>query len=835
MSSNDTKSIDDGADAATVALPVRGAPAPVDTSAPTPVAPAAAPAPAASPTPAAESGARARTGHLSGPLSSFSSGSSEALVSGRYEIVRLVGVGGMGSVYQARDIELDEIVALKTLRRELVEDHDMLDRFRNEVKLARRVTHRNVARMFDIGEHQGEKFLTMEFVDGESLAELLEREKRLPLQRIVDVISAVCSGLSAAHAAGVIHRDLKPDNVMLARDGRVLVTDFGIARAALDSGNRTVGMVLGTPAYMAPEQVQGIKDLDLRVDIYALGAMLFQLFTGEDAWSGETPMAIATARLLNPPPDPRQRRRDVPDAAARIVLRCMATKREDRYPSTDEIAHDLANLTMPARVEAGTMATPTAVMPGRGGAPLPAAGDKTVAVLPFRNAGAPGDEYIADGLTDDLIDALSMTRGLRVCSRGAVAKFRGASQDPRDIGGELGVQMVVEGSVRKLPGAVRINARLISVADGFQVWAKRFDRPDADLLAINDEAAHAIAEALTVDATTPARESPSDPVAIDLYLRARNEYHKVWPEAVARSVELFQQALLRAPDDPTILAAYAIARARYNFYVGEDNELARQAAERAVAAAPNLPEAWLAIASVRFQHGDPAGAVRDLKTAVAKGPGLAEAHWLLGRILSEVGNVEEGVRRLELARTLDPSLSLARRDLARTRALLGDWAGCEALINESTGSENEIGTWSERTRMTIWRGDRELAKKYLRELTLPPEQSGFIRMALSVAANPEDPSLFAGSIITNIAAPTKGTVRRQSFFLQLEAEIMAYRRDWQKALEALARSVDAGLIDLLWLKRCPVFDGMRAYIPFIAQVARVEERASAIISAYTSP
>jgi serine/threonine-protein kinase len=546
-------------------------------------------------------------------------------------------------------------------------------------------------------------------------------------------------------------------------------------------------------------------------------------------------MAIATARLLHPPPDPRLRRRDVPDAAARIVLRCMATKREERYPSTDEIAHDLANLTMPARVEGATMATPTAVLPGRGGAPLPASGDKTVAVLPFRNAGAPSDEYIADGLTDDLIDTLSMTRGLRVCSRGAVMKFRGASQDPRDIGGELGVQMVVEGSVRKLPGAVRINARLVSVADGFQIWAKRFDRPDADLLAINDEAAHAIAEALTVDATAPARESPSDPVAIDLYFRARNEYHKVWPDAVARSVELFQQALLRAPDDPTLLAGYAIARARYNFYVGEDSDLARQAAERAVAAGPNLPEAWLAIASVRFQHGDTAGAVRDLKTAVAKGPGLAEAHWLLGRILSEVGYTDEGVRRLDLARMLDPSLHLARRDLARTRALLGDWAGCDALINESTDPANEIGFWSDRARMTIWRGDRELAKKYLHDLPIPSERSGFIRMALSVAAFPEDASIFDSPLTRDILAPTRGTVRRQSFFQQLEAEIMAYRGEAQKAMDALSRSVDAGLIDLLWLKRCPVFDRMRNYMPFVAQLARVEERANNIIAAYTSP
>ena len=187
------------------------------------------------------------------------------LLGDRYELLGLIGVGGMGSIYRARDRELDEVVALKMLRTDLVSSPAILERFRREVKLARRVTHRNVARVFDIGEHDGDKFLTMELVDGESLGALVAREGALPFARVVEIVSGICAGLTCAHAAGVVHRDLKPDNVLLASDGRVVLTDFGIARAFTDGGaGSTMGLLVGTPAYMAPEQVEGQREIDAR-------------------------------------------------------------------------------------------------------------------------------------------------------------------------------------------------------------------------------------------------------------------------------------------------------------------------------------------------------------------------------------------------------------------------------------------------------------------------------------------------------------------------------------------------------------------------------------------
>ncbi len=476
------------------------------------------------------------------------------ILGARYEILGLLGAGGMGNVYRARDVELDEIVAIKVLKPQLVGAPGALERFRREVKLARRVTHPNVARVFDIGEHGGDRILSMELVDGESLAAAIRREVRIPLARVVEITRAVCEGVGAAHLAGVIHRDLKPDNILLAKDGRVVVTDFGIARAAAE-GARTVGFV-GTPAYMAPEQIDERATIDHRADVYALGAVIYELCTGEPAWQAESLWALAAARLLEPPPDPRARRPELPAPLAELVLACMARDPAARPPSMSEVERRLAQMTLPE-----PSATTPPVVREREHAATTTGVDKRVAVLPFSSAGADQD-YVADGLTEDLIDTLSVARGLRVRPRGAVMPYKGATRDAREVGRELDVAVVVEGSVRRAPGGYRINARLVSVADGFQLWARKFDVPEGELLAQNDVIAHAIAEALTVDLGVAPARAASDGRAVDLYLRARHAYHSAFSSPRTDVVALFDEVLALTPDDPRALAGRALAGAQ---------------------------------------------------------------------------------------------------------------------------------------------------------------------------------------------------------------------------------------------------------------------------------
>jgi serine/threonine-protein kinase len=733
-------------------------------------------------------------------------------IGGRYTLLGLLGVGGMGSVYRARDEELDEIVALKVLRQDLVGEPGMAERFRREVKLARRVTHKNVARVFDIGEHGADKYLTMEYVEGEPLSSLVARQGALPVARVIEIATAVCSGLGAAHAAGVIHRDLKPENVLIAKDGRVVITDFGIARACIEDGSRTqVGTAIGTPAYMAPEQVQGLADIDARADIYA----------------------IAAARLVQPPPDPRARRPELPTACCAVVLKCMSRERDERFASAQAVAEELVNLTMPAanRLAMGTLVTPAPAPPVPSAQTSP--GEKTVAVLPFRNSGAPDDDYIAEGLTDDLIDTLSMTRGLKLRPRGVVMRFKGVDSDPREIGRELEVQVVVEGNVRKTPAGVRINSRLVSVADGFQLWAKRFDRPEKDLLVVNDEVAKAIADALTVDLSAPAREAPTDPVAIELYMRARQEYRKFWFPAIKQSIALFEQALERAPDDPTILAGYAMALARMAFGNGENAPPAKKAAERAVAVAPHLGEAHLAMAHALFQLSDAAGAVKSLKLAIARAPALSEAHGQLGMILGEVGLLDEAARWLETALGLDPSAHVTARTLARVCFMRGDWERTLSLMDEARRVEGEFAYRANIGRFLMWRRDQEHARQVIE--SFPAEEIGRIsaiqRVVWEALVHKKAP--FDLPEYQDMLGPTNtGGWRRGAYFHQLGTEIAAYLDDDARALRALADAVSTGLIDLAWIDRCPLLDKYRGTPEMTRARIIVEERASRVIDAY---
>ncbi|MCA9684210.1 MAG: protein kinase, partial [Myxococcales bacterium] len=429
---------------------------------------------------------------------------------GRYEIEKILGRGGMGTVFRVRDCEVGEQVALKLLD-SMAATTEVVERFRREVRLARRVTHRNVARTYDLGEFQGWRFLTMEFVDGESLRTYVARGRPSPA-RALGFAKQIAEGLAAAHEAGVVHRDLKPANVMIERSGRVVLTDFGIARAVQGSdATMQTGGLLGTPAYMAPEQIAGER-VDAPADLYALGLILFEMLTGRLPFSGETAMAIAMARLHQDLPDLRAET-NLPPTAVAVLERCLARVAADRPSGAGEVAElitaaldecgrDEGTLGMPAPATIIPGGIPGGVLGGTRSAPAtsvptPTTSGRTLAVLPFRFRGPESERYVAETLSDELIDVLSTMRGLRVSGSGATARFADASErDPRTIGRELGVDVIVDGTVQMAGKRVRISARLLEVSSGFQMWSERYDGALEDVFELQDTMGKRIAEAL---------------------------------------------------------------------------------------------------------------------------------------------------------------------------------------------------------------------------------------------------------------------------------------------------------------------------------------------------
>lgn len=745
-------------------------------------------------------------------------------IADRYEILGLLGAGGMGSVYRARDTHLDEIVALKMLGRELARVPEMLARFRQEVKLARKVTHRNVARTFDLGEDGGDHFLTMELVEGESLAALLSREGRLPLARAIEITGPICDGLAAAHAVGVVHRDLKPDNVLLARDGRVVLTDFGIARAVEDGAAKTMGTSLGTPAYMAPEQVEASPDVDARADQFALGVMLFELLTGHLPWEGGSPWALAAARLTQPAPDVRALRPDVPDPIARVVTKCLSRRPEDRYATMREVASQLVSATLPAAAAPLPLA-PVSIVAPRIETPI---GAKTVVVLPLRNAGTPEDEYLSEGLTDDLIDSLSMTDGLRVKPRSAVMSLGAASRDPRDVGRELGVQVVVEGSVRPAGEKVRLSVRVLSVADGFQLWAKRFDVSRGDVLRVADEAATAIAGALTVERPEANRPVMTGATAVELYLRGRHEFFKFRPDTNIKATALLEQANAARPDDPQILSALAMALARQFGYDAPDPELyarARTTAQRAIELAPELAEAHVALGSVELNAGDGSESGRWCAQALARNPNLADAHDLAARLLVETGPLDLCARHMDRALDLEPRMMHLAYLRARACALRGAWDEVTACLAHKPEVHAQTLYWLVRARLAMWRGDQAEATEQMGALPDFPYVE-LIRMVYAIVLTRQLPEPVIDEIRRRSAASPSKRVR--TFFLQIRAEMTAYAGKTAEAMDNIEEASRLALFDVEWLDNCPLFDALRADPRYVEARATTEARAAAI-------
>jgi serine/threonine protein kinase/tetratricopeptide (TPR) repeat protein len=454
---------------------------------------------------------------------------------GPYVIEQLLGRGGMGEVYRARDPRLGRLVAVKVLSSEVATDPARLRRFEQEAHAVAALSHPNVVAIFDVGQ-QPVPFLVSELLDGETLRAVLSRGP-LPVQQVIDHACQLTAGLEAAHDCGIVHRDLKPENLVITRRGVVKILDFGLAKTLRPSAGASQsaaddvtavktleGTMVGTVGYMAPEQVRGTAS-DHRADIFACGAILYEMVTGQRAFQGESPADILSAILREQP-----RKLDAPPALARVIRRCLAKAPVDRFQSVRDVHLALQSCDTPSL--------------------KPAVKDpvvNSIAVLPFTNMSAdPENQYFGDGLAEELINALTRLPGLLVASRTSF-RFGGRHGDIRAIGQALRVTTVLQGSVRRAGKRLRVTVQLINVADGYHLWSERYDREMADVFDIQDDIVDSITKSLAPALASGWRSLVKRPTnnleAYQLYLKGRHYWHQRMPSTVQKAIRCFEQAI----------------------------------------------------------------------------------------------------------------------------------------------------------------------------------------------------------------------------------------------------------------------------------------------------
>lgn len=606
-----------------------------------------------------------------------------------YVILDQIGAGGMGVVYRARDERLDRDVALKVLASSLVADEAARKRLRREAHLLSRLNHHNINQIYDFDTQDGVDFLVMEFVRGETLSHRL-RSACFPEPEVVSIGVQIAQALEEAHASGIVHRDLKPGNVMLTARGTVKVLDFGLAKALQSDHVATEGLteaggVAGTLPYIAPEQFRGAP-VDERSDIYALGAVLYEIITGVRAFPQETAASLVDAVLHQPPPSPRTLVPEVSPALEAVILRSLE-KDPARRPSTaGEVATALQSTgtTQVAirylrgrrprpRTIALTLAAITLLGLGyafspwlRGGPHATGSGPiDALAVLPLDDlSGDPEQGYFADGMTDALITKLAQIGGLRVISRTSVMHYRGSGKTMKQIAKELHVDAVVEGTVLRSGNHVRISAQLVDASADRHLWADTYERDLGDVIALQRDLATAIAGQVHVQLTARERKSLEHaprvvPAAYDEYLKGRHEWATRTRDGLERARGHFSNA---AEADPNFALAYSGLAEVYllqDIYSGSRAEealpRAEEAARRALAIDDQLGEAYPALGMVKlYRRWDWSGAEADFKRAIQLRPSYATAHHWYSILLRDRGRFDESIAEARRALELDP-------------------------------------------------------------------------------------------------------------------------------------------------------------------------------------
>jgi serine/threonine protein kinase/tetratricopeptide (TPR) repeat protein len=707
-----------------------------------------------------------------------------------YKILRQLGAGGMGVVYEAEDTKLRRHVALKFLTPGTGSDAQLLERFQREARAASALNHPGICTVYAIEKHEQHLFIVMELLEGKMLSSIMGREP-IEVRKLIDIGIQIADALESAHSKGIVHRDVKPANIFLNDRSQVKMLDFGLAKietaargtAAADQETiadeaplTEVGAVVGTVAYMSPEQARG-KITDARTDLFSLGTVLYQMAAGSLPFDGET-TAIMFDAILNRDPLPlTQANASVPEELGRILSKALEKDRNLRYQSATDLKTDLARL----KRDLDLGARPSVELTSSSGSTR-AASKSSIAVLYFENlGGAKEDEYFRDGITEDIITELSKIRSLNIFSRPTVLTFRDKPVTPAQVGQQLSASHVLTGSLRRAGDRLRINAQLIDTKTDFPLWSERYDREMKDVFEVQDEIARKIAEALRITLSPQEQEElaakPTDNLrAYDMYLKGKSYARRLTRQDTDFALQMYESAVAQDPKFALAYAAIAVVCAQYQNLFGSDMNMldrAQEASLRATELQPGQPEVQVAQAWVHYVLGKFEAAVATARMAIERKPDCEGAYFLLVRALFAAGSYQEIADMHEVA------LDSAGQDYNVYVPVLN------AL--SALGKSDSLNNVRQRIIETL--------EKHIQ--TVPEDARARILLSLYYSQQDRVEDAIREASLAMVLRPDDGAV------LYNAACVYCNLNKKTEAMDALVKAHDSGMRDPTWARRDP--------------------------------
>jgi non-specific serine/threonine protein kinase len=817
-----------------------------------------------------------------------------------YEILEKLGEGGMGVVYKALDTKLDRHVAIKFLPHHLQADPDAKTRFIHEAKAASALEHPNICSIYEIDEtpdHQ--MYMVMPSYDGQSLQDRIE-DGPVSVDEALEYVEQVASGLAKAHARGIVHRDIKPGNIFVTEDGHIMILDFGLAKLAGQTKITKTGTTVGTVMYMSPEQAQG-GEIDASSDVFSLGVVLYQLLTGHLPFVAEQEAAILY-KIMNEDPAPLATHRDdLVEGFQRVIDKALAKDREERYRDASELLNDLQRVRggrdvalvrrlsrkarralVTAAVGLGVIAAGfliySQVLDGDKNQAMPSVSPKSIAVLPFTNlSGDPENEYFSDGITEDILTQLSKIADLTVISRTSIMRYKNTEKSLREIGTELGVATILEGSVRRSEGRVRIVGQLIDARSDKHIWAETYDRDLKDVFEVQSDVAKQIAVALEAEFSPEEKEriekTPTgDLAAYDYYLKGREYALRFTKQDNERAIELYQRALSLDPNYALAYAGISLCYSNRYFQHGFSSawrDSAIAVADKALSIDPDLAQAHLAMGNAYYSKGWHRKAIESYTRVIEIDPNSASAVHNIGGAYQELGETAEGFRWYKKSMVLNPTSAYTATTIARGYGEIGDYSKAEWWLhralqiapdhseaefvlgymsllqgNDSHALEqiekalskypDNVNGLAEAGRVALYSGQDAEARGYAEKLIgLAPEghdgRAANIRLSyLLWKAGEKDEARkklrdILASLEDEIAIGHDDTLIRREV-----ASTYAVQGNSDKACEGLQKAFDAGFVSIGDLSMDPIFDNLRDDACFKEIMAQLQTKVDKI-------